>query len=208
MWSLAGSQAVDQQICCFGPELLGPVHGQLASAPSAHSPEVSGVGTLPGFQVWVSSWGFSCWPQSTNLGVRNQASGEPWGCLSCVHSPGAEGGGAKEATAAAESSLNSCCMPLFSLFLFEKFFLFKPPWSKQAPGLSHSQAWLSPKNPAADTVPQPGVSASLVPVLVPGTLLSLSTLLTIRSFNVLYLWSLIFIYAGIPLAVHSVPQIS
>ena len=30
-------------------------------------------------------------------------------------------------------------MPLFSLFLFLKFFLFKPPWSKQAPGLSHSQ---------------------------------------------------------------------
>ena len=27
-------------------------------------------------------------------------------------------------------------MPLFSLFLFKKFFLFKPLWSKQAPGLS------------------------------------------------------------------------
>ena len=40
------------------------------------------------------------------------------------------------------------------------------------------------------------------------TLLSLSTLLTVRSFNVLYLWSPIFIYAGILLAVRSAPQIS
>ena len=29
----------------------------------------------------------------------------------------------------------------------------KPPWSKQAPGCSHSPAWLSPKNPAADPAP-------------------------------------------------------
>ena len=48
-------------------------------------------------------------------------------------------------------------MPLFS-FSFEKFFLFKTPWSKQAPGCSHSSAWLSPENPAADPVPQPGFS--------------------------------------------------
>ena len=39
---------------------------------------------------------------------------------------------------------------LYFLFLFEEFFLFKPPWSKQAPGCSHSPAWLSPKNPPAD----------------------------------------------------------
>ena len=45
-----------------------------------------------------------------------------------------------------------------------------------------------------------GASAAMVPALVPGTLLSLSTLRTMRSFNVLYLWSLIFIYTGIPLA--------
>ena len=70
-------------------------------------------------------------------------------------------------------------MPLFSLFLFEKFLLFEPPWSKQAPGLSHSPAWLSPKNPAADSVPWPGALATLVPALVPGTLLSLNTLLTL-----------------------------
>ena len=34
--------------------------------------------------------------------------------------------GTQEATAAVENSLNSCRVPLFSLFLFEKFFLFKP----------------------------------------------------------------------------------
>ena len=60
--------------------------------------------------------------------------------------------------AAAESSLTSHQVPLFSLFLFKKFLLFKPPWSKQAPGLSHSPAWLSPKNPAADPAPGRGFS--------------------------------------------------
>ena len=108
MYSLAGSQAVDQSICCFGPELqgtsgaalglsraagqsaaLGLCRGQLASAPGVHPPEVSGVG-----------------PQSANLSVCNQASGEHWGCLSRIHSPGAEGGGAPE-VAAVESSLTS-----------------------------------------------------------------------------------------------------
>ena len=122
MWSLTGSQAVDQPICCFGPESLSAVWyaalgltcvaglsatlgmsrggqrsatlglsvGQLASVPSAHPPEVSGVGS-----------------QSANLGARIRASGERWGCLSRVHSPGAEWGGAPEAIAAAESSLTS-----------------------------------------------------------------------------------------------------
>ena len=73
---------------------LGLCVGQLASVPGAHPPEVSGVV-----------------PQSPNLGGGHQASGESWGCLSCVHCPGAEGGGAPEAEAAgaaAESSLTSC----------------------------------------------------------------------------------------------------
>ena len=124
MWSLAGSQAAVQLICCFGPgscvagwspalclsrvgladpASLGLSHsalgstalglwvGQLASAPVVHPPEVSGVG-----------------PQFANLRARHQASGERWGCLSRGHRPGAEGGGAPEARAAAESSLNSC----------------------------------------------------------------------------------------------------
>ena len=74
-----------------------------------------------------------------------------WAAFLCSQSR-AEGGGAPEAAAAAaaaESSLTSNYVPLFSL-LFEKFFLFKPPWSKRAPGCSHSPAWLSPTNPAAD----------------------------------------------------------
>ena len=133
----------------------------------------------PEFQLWA--------PSPLIRVCANWASGACWGCLSPVHSPGAEGVGVQEATAAAESSLNSLCMPLFSLFLFEKFLLFKPPCSKQAPGLSHSPAWLSTKNPAADPVPWLGASAALVPVLVPGILLSLSTFLNVRSFNVLYL---------------------
>ena len=109
----------------------------------------------------------------------NLASGVCWGCLSCIHSPGAKVVGAQEAMAAVESSLNSLQVPLFSLILFKKSFLFKPRWSKQAPGLSHSPAWLSPKNPPAYPAPRLGPSAALVPVLVPGTLLSLSTLLTV-----------------------------
>ena len=75
-------------------ELVSAVLGlwveQLASAPAAHPPEVSGVG-----------------PQSPNLHACNWASGEHRGSLSCVHSPGAEGGGAPGAAAAAESSLTS-----------------------------------------------------------------------------------------------------
>ena len=109
MWSLAGSQAIDQGIQHLWARvswvggvalglcqvvLLSPVLGlwveQLASAPAAHPPEVSGVG-----------------PQSANLGASNWALGERRGSLSHVHHPGAEGGGAPEAAAAAESSLSS-----------------------------------------------------------------------------------------------------
>ena len=64
-------------------------------------------------------------------------------------------------------------MPLFSLFLFNKFFLFKPPWSKQAPGCSHSPAWLSPKNPAADPAPGTGGFSCPGPRAGPGELIVL-----------------------------------
>ena len=101
---------------------------------------------------------FQLWAPSPLIWVpASRASGERWGCFSSVHSLGAEWGGVPEALAAAESSVTSCRVPLFSLFLFEKFFLFKPPWSKQAPGCSHSPAWLSPKNPAADPETRPGL---------------------------------------------------
>ena len=108
MWSLAGSQAIDQPIqllwalvSCEGGAALGLSHTallsvvlglwveQLASAPDALLPEVSCVR-----------------PQFANR-ARNRASGDQWGCLSSVHSPGAEGGGTPEAAAAAESSLTS-----------------------------------------------------------------------------------------------------
>ena len=91
MWSLAGSRAVDQPICCFRLESRGAASpaafvlshralrspvlnlwvGQLASPPDAHPPEVSGVGS-----------------QSASLHVRNWSSGEHQGCLSCSPSRG------------------------------------------------------------------------------------------------------------------------
>ena len=73
----------------------------------------------PWFQVWA--------PRLLIWLCTRRASGVCWGFLSSVHSPGAEGLRAQEAMAAAENSLNSCQVPLFSLFLFEKFLLFKPP---------------------------------------------------------------------------------
>ena len=126
--------------------------------------------THPRFQVWAPSP--LIWVRATGLQVSA-------GAAYPSSQSGDEGVGAQEATPDVGSSLNSHQVPLFSLFLFEKFLLFKPPWSKQAPGLSHSPAWLSPKNPAADPALLPGASAALVPELVPGNLFSLSTLLTV-----------------------------
>ena len=140
MWSLAGSQAVDQPICCFGPGLraagwspaLGLSHTAGRSSrfgPESHSPGVRCFGPVGGAASLSSQCaptrGFRCGfpargfrygrpagvsgvgPQSANLGARNQASGESWGCLSCVHNPGAEEGEAPEVAAAVESSLTS-----------------------------------------------------------------------------------------------------
>ena len=88
MWSLAGSQALDQSIYCFGPEscgaggsalglscvlpavpaTLGLWVGQLASVPGAHPPKVSGVGAQQGFQLWVPSQ--LIWVRPTRLQGR------------------------------------------------------------------------------------------------------------------------------------------
>ena len=90
-WSTLGRLAV----CC-----LGPVDGAASlcswCAPTrgfrcGHLTGVSGVGGQLGFQFWAPV------PQL----------GECWGCLSHIHSPGAEGGAVPEAVAAAESSLTS-----------------------------------------------------------------------------------------------------
>ena len=80
--------------------------GQLASTSGVHPSEVSGVGNQLGFQLWA--------PSPLILVHASRASGERQGCLSCVHCPGAEGGGAPEAMAAVESSLTSYYVPLFS----------------------------------------------------------------------------------------------
>ena len=53
--------------------------------------------------------GFHLWVPSPLIWVSaNRASSVCWGYLSGVHGPGAEGVGAQEAMAAAESSLTSC----------------------------------------------------------------------------------------------------
>ena len=158
VWSPACSQAVDLVehrspalgLCTGAVEKLIRVCAHPHFQLSAPRPLIE-VHTHPGFQLWA--------PSPLIWVCTNWASGVCWSCLSHIHSPVAEGVGTQEAMAAMESPLNSHLVPLFSLFLFEKFLLFKPPWSKQAPGLSHSPAWLSPKNPAADPAPGQGFSS-------------------------------------------------
>ena len=142
MWCLAGSQAVDQLICCCGPgsrracgsplglsRALQPIHllwvffeqglwGRFG--PESRGPRVRSIWPV-GEAASLCSWcaptqGFRCGrtagvsgvgPQSANLGALNWASGESLVCLSCIHSPGAEGVRVQEATAAAESCLTS-----------------------------------------------------------------------------------------------------
>ena len=115
--------------------------------------------------VYPSSW-------AANLGVHQLGFRCVLGLLiQCSHSRGCGG--------------HSCCGEFSKQLMSASIFSFsfreippnKPPWSKQAPGLSHSPACLSPKNLAADPAARPGASAALVPALVPGTLLSLNTLL-------------------------------
>ena len=64
--------------------------------------EVSGVGAPPGFHVW------SLFANLRARGTGPQVSAGAAYPAFCVRSPGAEGGGAPEAKAAAESSLTSC----------------------------------------------------------------------------------------------------
>ena len=245
-------------------------------------------GTGAGFKVPLGG-GVRCAPSRGTLsrehsasanGVRWAAAGSQFqvstipGASGMSVRPGGDRGTVGGGGAAAENSPNGCWVPLFSLFLFEKFLLFKPAtpnkclasdtaqlydqtgdWPGQGPSLPNSSqpastvsvgahhpcvfatsslflpcdfkrqgpswccsnliwqgreplTWLSPKNPEADPVGTgPGAAAAVVSLLVPETLLSWSTLLTIWFVNVLYnFWSPVFIYAGILLAVCSVPQ--
>ena len=93
-----GGAALGLNQAALGSEVLGLWVEQLVSAPDALPPEVSAVGAPPEFHVWAPS---------SLICVRNRASGERQGCLSGAPSPGAEGGGAPEAVAAAKSSLTS-----------------------------------------------------------------------------------------------------
>ena len=115
------------------------------------------------FQVWAPSpliWVSASW-----------ASGESRGSLSCVHSPGAERGGAPEATASVESSqLATEC--LYFLFLFEKFFLFKPPLVQTSTWLLTQLSPALSQESCSRPCTQAGASANLLPAQVPGTLLT------------------------------------
>ena len=166
--------ACGQPGCRLGRALIPGFEPVCLCSPAADRgalpPGVSGVGTCP--LIWMHT---------------NQASGVCWGCLCGVNSPGAEGVGAQETTAAGKNSLNSCRVPLFSLFLFEKFLLFKPSrpppplptiqtstWPLTQPSLALSQESCSrPCGHWAWGFSHPGSYAG------PGTLLSLSALLTI-----------------------------
>ena len=57
----------------------------------------------------------------------SRASGERRGCLSCVHCPGVNGGGAPEATGAVESFLISHWVPLIFFFFLRNSSYSSPP---------------------------------------------------------------------------------
>ena len=94
-------------------------------------------------------------------------------------------------------------MPLFSLFLFEKFFLFKPSlvqtstWPLTQPSLALSQESCSRPWAQAQGFSFPDPQAGPRDLIV---LKHSSSHLIFQS--PLYLWSPIFVYARIPLAVH------
>ena len=101
---------------------------------------------------------FQLWAPSPLIWVRaSQASGERWGCFSAFTVQGLRGEELQRPRLL-RIVLYLAAECLYFLFPFEKFFLFKPSWCKQASGCSHSPAWLSPKNPAADPAPGQGYS--------------------------------------------------
>ena len=170
LWTSFGCQSPALGLC-WGQPATDPVvrpsrrflserPGSRAAYQGAHRPRVSVVG-----------------PQSANLGVHSCASGEPGAAFPCSQSR-AEGGGVPEAEAAAESSLTSYYVPLFSFPFWEILPIQAPlvqtsTWLLTQPSLALSQESCS--RPCI----RAGASAALVPARVPGTLLSLNTLLTV-----------------------------
>ena len=75
---------------------------------------------------------------------------------------GLRGRGARGHGCCGEFSNSPPSNSIFFFFLRNSSYS-SPPWSKQAPGCSHSPAWLSPKNPAADPAPRPGLQSPLSP---------------------------------------------
>ena len=191
MWSLAGNQAVDQpiqQLCswdvqvadpaalCLGGqssrpgleslvwagrpgtesrgtrvEVLGLWVEQLASAPDALPPEVSGVGAPPGFHVWAPS---------SLICVRNQGSRERWAAYPALALQGWRGEG-RQGPWLLPRVLQPAPECLYFPFLPEKFFLFKPPWSNQAPGCLQLSLALS-QDSCSSPCAWAGASAALV----------------------------------------------
>ena len=119
---------------CQPRRFLSVRPGSRATYPGSRPPGVAGVGPRPMIGV-LAHWGtlglaprqpgrlsgrvltpeFQLWAPSPLIWVcASGTSGEFWGCFSRIHSPGAEGVGAPEAAAAAESSLTSYYVPLFS----------------------------------------------------------------------------------------------
>ena len=135
----------------------------LASAPDALPPEFSGVGAPPGFQVWAPS---------SLICVRNRASGERRGSRAAYPLLAVQGrrGEGHQGPRLLPRVLLLDPECLYFLFLFEKFFIFKPPWSKQAPGCSQLSLALS-QDSCSSPCAWAGASAALVPCgsWVPGT---------------------------------------
>ena len=83
-----------------------------------------------------------------------------------------------EAMAAVESSLSSCWVPLIFFFFLRNSFSSSPPGPNKHLAAHTAQPGSLPRI-LKQTLYRAGASAALVPVQVPGTLLSLSTLLTV-----------------------------
>ena len=155
MWSPAGSQAVDQ-----GTHLLrGFGHVCLGSLAADRGVHDLGFRCVLGLLIW------------------------------CSQSWGRESGGARGHSCCGEFSKQPLSASIFSLSFFffpKKFLLFKPPRPHPDKHLASHTAHPGPLPRMLQQTLRPWwgqgawvASATLVPALVPGTLLSLSTLLSV-----------------------------